>query len=330
MNSRNVLIILTVLCLAVCTSAEEQTEYVRIYLPRSKVVTSPSINLDDIAHITGMDKALSDKARVVQLGRAPFPGEKITMSHKIILSRLAASGIFPKQIKLTGAKQIHIRRDSSKIASEDFVNAAEKFVRARISNTGVVWTLTGKPVELNIAGKVKVELLCSESKTRANGQFRVVVNVIGKADGKIFGKRKLFFNLKYYAQRVVATGEISPGEIISPQNSKIESILTDRKPKNIDLPLGLKATKHIQNGAVITARMVFKPKPAILVKRNKTVLIKIIGPTWRITTYGIALQNGRCGDAIRVRNIDSKKTIVAQVDKMGDVVPIMAVRKVYK
>ena len=204
-------------------------------------------------------------------------------------------------------------------------NAAQEFVRSKLSNAGVVWKLARKPAELNIASKVKIELLCSESKTRASGQIRVVVNVVGKADDKIIGKRELLFTLKYYSQRVVATSGISPGQTISPQNSRIESVLADRKSDTSGLPLGLKAARHIQSGAIITTGMVFKPKPAILVKRSETVQIKIVGPTWRITTYGIALQNGRCGDAIRVRNIDSKKIIVARVDKVGDVVPIMAI-----
>lgn len=323
MNFRNTLIILMIQAFAVYASAEEQAKSVRIYLPRSKVVTSPNINMEDIAHISGMDKALSDKARAVKLGRAPFPGEKFTMSRQIILARLAADGIYLEQIKFTGAKEIHIRRESSEVASEDFINAAQGFVKVRLSNTGAVWKLTRKPADLNIVGKVKVELLCSESKTSASGQIRVVVNVVDKEHGKNIGKRELLFNLQYQTQRVVATSGISPGDIISSQNSKIELIL-GRKSENPSLPLGLKAVKHIQSGAIITAAMVFKPKPAILVKRNSTVQIKIIGPTWRITTFGIALQNGRFGDAIRVRNIDSKRIIVARVDKAGDVVPIMA------
>ncbi len=324
MNTRNALIILTVLILPAFASAAEQDQSVRIYLPRSKVITAPNISLEDIAIITGMNRILSDKARAVKLGRAPFPGEKITLSRQVILAQLATSGIYSEYVKMTGAEQVQVRRDSSTIASDDFINSAEEFVKAKFANDEVVWKLVRKPEGLNIAGKVKVELFCSELQSQANGQVRVIVDVIDKADGKNLGNRELLFDLKYRTQRVVATADIEQGQVVSAENGRLEATLVDRRPEEISLPFGLKAIKRIQRGAVITNSMVFEPEPAVLVERNRTVRIKVVGPNWRITTIGLALQNGRCGDAIRVRNVDSKRIIIARVDKTGDVVPIMA------
>lgn len=325
MNKRNALIMVTILAIsAAAAAAGEQAEGVRIYLPRSRVVSSPKITLEDIAYISSQDMDLAENVRAVTLGRAPFPGEKITLSRRVILSRLATSGIYPPDIRITGANDVHIRRDSSTVAAEDFIHAAEAFVKSRFSNEGVSWRLARKPAELNIAGQVKVDLLCSEAKSSAGEQFRVVVSVIGKASGKEIGKRELLFKLKYHSQRAVAISDIAPGQVVTADNTRVEAIVVDRKPAEFGLPFGLKAIKRIQRGAVILAGMVVRPKPAVLVKRNRTVRIKVIGPAWQITTLGVALQNGRFGDAIRVRNIDSKRIIVARVDKHGDVVPVMA------
>ncbi len=324
MNKHKAIILLIIMTTAGVSLAEQPAASVKIFLPSSKIVVSANITLDDIAHISGMDMKMTERARAVKLGRAPFPGEKITLSSKVILAQLASAGIYEHDIQLVGAKSVRLRRESNTIASGDFVNAAQDFIKSRLSGQGVTWELAHKPAVLAILGKGKVNLRCSEIKGSGSGRFGVIVRVISKTkDKKILGERKVFYKLKYQTQRAVATREIAAGEVVTSENAKIEAIVSPRKPVGVALPLGLKARKTIQSGAVITQAMVITPKPAVLVKRNRTVRVKVVGPTWKITTLGIALQNGRAGETIRVRNIESKRVIFAKIDKHGDVVPMM-------
>ena len=331
MTIRNTTITMIALAISAAIPAgawaqDDEASPVRVYLPRTKVVNSPTLKLADIAYISGQNAAMADKARGVTLGRSPFPGEKLTLARSVILARLAGVGIDRENVQLTGAGSVRIRRDSSTVASEDFVEAAEAFIRTRISRNNISWHLTRKPAKLNIAGQKKISLRCSETGSPNNGQFRVSVAVIDQANDKELGRRDIVFKLKYQSQQAVATRDISPGEIVSPDNAKLEVIMTGRKTAKATLPFGSKAIRHISRGCVITAGHVARPKPRVLVQRNKTVRIKITGPGWQITTLGVALQKGRAGDAIRVRNVDSNKIIVAKVDTSGDVIPVMARR----
>ncbi|MBS3820567.1 MAG: flagella basal body P-ring formation protein FlgA, partial [Phycisphaerae bacterium] len=47
------------------------------------------------------------------------------------------------------------------------------------------------------------------------------------------------------------------------------------------------------------------------------------GDGWSVTALGKALQNGRAGETIRVRNLDSRRIIVGEIDKHGNVIPMM-------
>jgi len=50
--------------------------------------------------------------------------------------------------------------------------------------------------------------------------------------------------------------------------------------------------------------------------------MRIAGPTFVITSQGSAMQDGRTGDYIKVRNIDSKKIVTAKVMFDGTVEPV--------
>jgi len=177
MTIRNTTITMIALAISAAIPAgawaqDDEASPVRVYLPRTKVVNSPTLKLADIAYISGQNAAMADKARGVTLGRSPFPGEKLTLARSVILARLAGVGIDREDVQLSGAKSVRIRRDSSTVASEDFVSE------------------TGSP---------------------NNGQFRVSVAVVDQADHKELGRRNLVFKLKYQSQRATATRDIWPG-----------------------------------------------------------------------------------------------------------------------
>ncbi len=74
---------------------------------------------------------------------------------------------------------------------------------------------------------------------------------------------------------------------------------------------GLEARRSIREGDIITARSVEEP---LLIRRGSEVVIEAgRGNGIQITGRGEALQNGREGDRIRVRNLDSGREIEGRV-----------------
>ena len=66
--------------------------------------------------------------------------------------------------------------------------------------------------------------------------------------------------------------------------------------------------------------------PAVekIISRNDTVTMKIEGDGFTITALGQALDDGRSGAFIRVRNVDSGRIVVGKVKSDGSVEPVIS------
>jgi hypothetical protein len=70
-------------------------------------------------------------------------------------------------------------------------------------------------------------------------------------------------------------------------------------------------------------------KPAVVadspkvVFRNQPVTIEVDMPGLRVTTMGLPLEDGRAGQFIKIRNLDSKRDIIARVKPDGTVSPVL-------
>jgi hypothetical protein len=74
--------------------------------------------------------------------------------------------------------------------------------------------------------------------------------------------------------------------------------------------------------ATSTKPVVAEDAPKV-VFRNQPVVIEIDVPGLKVTAMGLPLEDGRAGQFIKVRNIDSKRDIVAKVKADGTVSPVL-------
>jgi flagella basal body P-ring formation protein FlgA len=61
----------------------------------------------------------------------------------------------------------------------------------------------------------------------------------------------------------------------------------------------------------------------VVVMRNETVVIRIQQPGLTVTAVGVALQEARAGEYVKVRNADSSRVIVCKVNADGTVEPML-------
>jgi flagella basal body P-ring formation protein FlgA len=64
-------------------------------------------------------------------------------------------------------------------------------------------------------------------------------------------------------------------------------------------------------------------KAEVLVRRNQGVLMRIEGAGFTVSGVGEAMEDGRAGDVIKVRNVDSRRVVSARVAGDGAVEPII-------
>lgn len=294
----------------------------KIYLPRKVLVEDDSLKLGRVGIILG-EEPLVAKANEIMLGHFSTLGQKIVLDRSAILSRLACNGIDPQHVVLTGAEETTVQKKHRIIKSSEFVKIADSFLK-KSTSAGLfcqaVPIRTPKDLLLPPTDKDITLSPCIIQSSAAN-QAKVRISVL--SDSNEIGAGEVTFRLKYNCRTAVTLVEVPAGQVINPENIKIVQNVSDYpEPASWSPPYGFIAKRILPENTVIQPNMIEPAKPAIIIKRNENVVIRIESPGLIITAIGKAMQQGNAGEYIKVRNIDSQRIIMAKVNEDGTLKPI--------
>lgn len=144
------------------------------------------------------------------------------------------------------------------------------------------------------------------------GLYSVLVKIY-KGD-KHIETAQIRTRIKRYAIVVTAIDKISRNDEITNEMINIQRMeVTNLKEKavtNVDEILGMRAKRNISKNKIITTGSV-DTFPDVV--RGKEVAIVYNEGSFKISTIGQVLQDGRTGDYIKVKNKSSGKIIIARV-----------------
>ncbi len=303
-------------------SLEEDCD-LKIYMPREVTVKGSSLSLGQVSIIRG-DASLGAKAGKIALGRISVPGQKIVLDRATLLSRLACNGIPISRVKLTGAEKITVKQLYKTITGEQFVSLASSFLKSNTSlGSARRWDPIHTPKDFAIGGPAK-DITFSPRLARSTVKNQAKVEIALLSGGKKIAVREVSFTLRYSSRQAVAKVDIAAGQIISQENVKIEERLSNYpEPVGWKSPFGLVAKRRLPANTVIRPQMAGPVRAPIIVKRNQSVVIRIESPGFLITAAGTALQDGKAGEHVRVRNADSRRVIIAKINADGSVEPVL-------
>ena len=116
---------------------------------------------------------------------------------------------------------------------------------------------------------------------------------------------------------------MNKGAVLTADNTKVEDVISDvPEPTNWSKPYGLVANRNMPAGTVVGTNMAKSPKPPVVIERNQNVVIRIERAGLVVTATGTATQQGKVGEYIKVKNIDSQRVILAKVGEDGTVEPV--------
>jgi len=295
----------------------------QIHLPREVVVQGNLLTLGQISVVRG-EPALVAAAARAGLGQLSVPGQKATLDRLTILSRLASQGIPARQVRLTGAQAVTVRRQQKTITGEEFIEIGQIFLKQHPPGPSICESIaTVRPKDMILQGQVRdLQVLPRFAKTASRGY--VTVQIAVTEDGEECGMREIPFRLRYQGRRLVTVQEVPEGTELTPENVKIETIVTDQpEPPGWKPPYGRVALRTLAAGTEVQADMVGVAQLPVLVRRNETVVIRIQRPGLLITAVGVALQEARVGEYVRVRNADSSRIVICKVNADGSVEPTL-------
>ena len=317
-------------CALLCrTSADNKTNdlqkdsTLQVYLPREVKASNSRLTLGQISIIRGRESLVA-KASEIALGRISVPGQKIIIDRSMVLSRLACNGFPPSKVKLTGAEKITVKQQQQTISSDKFISLACSFLEDNPPAASVCqWTAINKPKDFGIPGTGKdVEFSLRSMQSSTSNQAKIEITVL--SGGEKLGVREVIFELKYNCRQAVTKVGIPAGEIICPENVKIEkSISNYPEPADWKPPYGLIAKRRLPENTVLRPYMAEALKSQIVIKRNQNVIIRIEKPGLLITAVGKTMQDGRVGEYIKVRNVDSQRIILARIREDESVEPVL-------
>jgi len=332
MNGKKIIIFIFVCVLAISlfnlgtipvrAEAVKNDFLLQIYLPRDIKISSEEITLGQISILRG-NQSMVSKAEEICLGRFSMPGQKVVINRSTLLSRLASYKIIGSQVKMTGAQKVTVTQQQQLVSSDKFLEAAKNFLKNNLRDGSICqFEPIRVPDNLMMSDDCKdVKLIPCLAKNTAKNQASVRIEVM--SNGKKQGSREVTFRLKYYCRKAIALVDINKGTVISPENVKIEKTVSNRpEPADWTEPYGLIARRTIAADNELNLDMVGAREFEVVVKRGKTVVIRVERPRFLITTVGQAMQDGKTGDFIKVRNMDSRRVIIAKVCKDGVVEPV--------
>ena len=303
--------------------SSQEKSGLRIYLPREVSVGNGDLSLGQVGIIRGED-ALVAKANGIALGRISAPGQSIVIDRSTVLSRLACSGIPTSKVILIGAEEMTVRQQQRVVGMDEFVSLASSFLENHRPGTSVSrWIPTRKPENLVVPGTYNdIRFSPRLSESSATNQARVEIAVFA-ADKKI-AVRDVMFALKYNCRQAVTKTDIPAGQTITPENVEIQTMESSYpEPADWTSPYGLVTKHRLPANTTLRPHMVGPSESPILVARNQTVAIKVERPGLLITAVGKAMDDGKAGDYIKVRNVDSQRIILAKINADGSVEPAL-------
>jgi flagella basal body P-ring formation protein FlgA len=301
--------------------ADENTVVVTLR-PTVSVTTSP-VCIGHVASLSGGTAMLRARIETLDLAERPIRGKTQPLARELVAYRIQLAGIDRKRFRIEGAPVVAVSAAAS-LTDDDFLQAARDALLDRFPGRAadMVVTLAQSP-------NVQPPALTSRDEVRLEAQPREPSNVPGRCrvdvtvfvNGERLGIVSVLVDVQVYESVAVAARRIESGETLSEANVRFERRMVEAMGSCLTARdiAGRKARRVLVEGQVIPQAAVetLKADNPILVKSRDLVKIVARVGGMNVTTVGEAQQEGREGDRIRVRNVDSKKEVIGRVIGRG-------------
>ena len=200
------------------------------------------------------------------------------------------------------------------VTSQEIIASAENYLINSLD-----WNPESVDISINYPGKdLKIpegKLFLDFGKTNnPRGIGRIPLTVLVKVDDKFIKRIRVNANVAVYQDVVKTINSLQRGNVIGTSDVVIERTRTQRIlrdiPTSLDKVIGKAATRNIQNGKIVKFRDL---KKIPTVKRGARVIILARRGTMKITAPGTVREDGFKNSIVQVVNLETKKTIYAEV-----------------
>lgn len=279
----------------------------KIILSEKAIVLGPGVLLGEIAEIEGGTPEFIEKLRSINLSLAPHPTQAILLTNQLIEYKLKENRIASTETVITGATKVSVYLDTVIINGEKISDV----VRDYLSNY-----LTAKDTEHSIeffrvpaprpAAKRDLSIAVRPLAIgRMKGSFNIQVGIYNGE--KLSQSIPVQVKVRTFEKMVVASHPLFVGSIVTFDDIKVitgeSTTYNSDLIKDMSLVIGKETIRMVKADQPL--RMVDLDSPK-LVKRGDPITIEVTKGGITILCRGIAKQDGRLGDSIRVTRINER------------------------
>jgi flagella basal body P-ring formation protein FlgA len=300
---------------------------VSIVLPPTAEAARSEVMIGDVTTIEGGDAAVRKRIGALDLADAPELGKTTRLTQALIAHRIRIAGIDSRHYSIQGADAIVLSTRGNRVSEQEIVSAARQFLLTKVPwNPADVSIEVSRPIRnpVHVAGSR--DDLRFEASLRSPqvtlGTVRVDVSVISRG----VKQAEVSVSLEIHLCRTIAVAarRIDRGQLLTEEDVFFERRAVDNIAGFLtepDSPVGKRIGRTLVPLQPITKTDVdaAEPDTAIVIRQRDAVKIVARGTGLVISATGEALQDGRTGQMIRVRNVDSKAVVTGRVINSNEV-----------
>jgi flagella basal body P-ring formation protein FlgA len=302
-----------------------EAEPVVVTLRAVSSVSDTPLCIQHVATLSGGSSALRERIAGLDLANPLRRGGSQTILRQLISYRIQLAGIGPTNFRVEGPTQILVKRSAAPLTEADFLNAARDALLVRCPYRAEDLKLSlAQPLDLESALNYPPDRVRLEAVVRPPinlpGQVQVDVSILVDSERK--ETVSLALTVQVYQFVAVTLRRIEADEPLNEENVRLEQRPIDVGNSFVtakDLRAGQRSRVAMNSGQTVLHAHVepLTTDNPILVKSRELIKLTARVGSLRVTTKGEAQQDGRAGEKIRVRNVDSKKEIVGRVVERG-------------
>jgi flagella basal body P-ring formation protein FlgA len=288
-------------------------------------VSESPVCVRDVASLSGGTAALREQIGGLDLADRPRAGRPLSLLRELVAYRIQVAGIERERFRVQGAAVVQVTAGPPSFTEDDLLRAAREALLDRL-------TLPADDVAVSLASTPAVPTLTlsARDEVRLQAILPEPVNVPGRlrldvafvVNGQRAEMVPLLLDVKVYqpvalAARPIEAGQALGEECVRYERRAVETAGGYLTPK--DVKAGQKARQALPAVQVIPHSAVepLNPDNPVLVRQRDLVKVVARVGSLRVTALAEAEQDGRAGERVRVRNVDSKKEMTGRVVARG-------------
>ena len=278
------------------------------------VVTRPRVLLGEVVSLEGGSARERERLGALDLLDLPVSGGEATVSREQVEFRLLLAGVERSRFRLVGSATGAVRLLTLSEREAQVLAAAREQLRLHLPGPAEKYQVRlDRPVRLPELPGEGVTLQ-AETGGRPNLPGLVRVDVAAYVHGVRAAAIPVFFDVQFAQSGAVVLQRIETGAALAPGNVRLVGPPGQPAGRQRSL-FGRRARRVLLPGEVVGPEDVEDPPPTpVLVRARDLVQLVVKIGGLKVTARGeVQSPEGREGESVRVRNVDSNTIIMGRV-----------------